>query len=264
MKAIAVCGLFGAGFLSAAQASDLSANSVIRFSQRAGVPMKKVLLVLSLVCSFTATSFAQTFTLSGINAWVGTGANQSALVIDWHDANTPTSLVWGYRWDGSATVTDMMQAIDAADPRLLISLHPLYDAVFSIYYDLTGNGGTPTIGVPFDLGGTENGFAPFPGDHYQEGWYTGFWGLLNGNGNPYNGGSWVEAAAGASSTMLENNSFHAFSMTRDLVNFTIPDAGLPTAVTLVPEPSCTSLLAFVLSGGAAWRLRKHFTNRLGA
>lgn len=217
------------------------------------------MLLAIAICLFAGTSFAQTFNLSAVKAWVGTGSNEAALVIDWHDGNNPTSLVWGYKWDGTASVYDMMQAIDSADTRLLITAHPLFsNAVYSIFYDLTGNGSTPTIGRPYDMGGTENGSALFSGDHYMEGWFTGYWGLLNGYGNPYNGGSWVGSDEGSSTDMLKNNGFYAYSFTRDMTNFSIPAAGVPTAAIIVPEPSCVSLFVLSIGGCAAWRLRRRF------
>jgi len=218
--------------------------------------MKKYFVSLLFVaCTFAITGFAQTFNLSAVNGWVGSGSNEAALVIDWHDGNTPSSLVWGYRWDGTASVSDMVQAIDSADPRLLITDHPLFaNAVYSIFYDLTGNGGTPTMGLPFDMGGMENGSAPFSGDHYKEGWVTGFWGLLNGNGNPYNGGGWEESNEGSSTDMLGNNGFYALSFARDTISFQIAAAGVPVAAFLVPEPACGRLLALCVGCGIAWRL----------
>ena len=223
MKAIAMCGLLLAVFFSAAQASD---------------PI-------------------QTFDLSAVQTWAGSGTNEAVFVIDWHDGNSPTSLAWGYKWDGTATVYDMWQAIDALDTRLTITTHLVYvDSVYSIYYDLNGNGGTFTIGKPVNMGGTENGSASDSGDHYKEGWLTGYWGLLNGSGNPYNGGSWLMSDVGATADTLSNGNYYAFSFSTDTTNYTIPDAGVPTAALVVPEPSLASLIALGLGGGALWRLRR--------
>lgn len=229
MKAIAMCGLLLAVFLSAAQASD---------------PV-------------------QTFDLSAVKTWAGSGSNEAVFIIDWHDGNSPTSLAWGYKWDGTASVYDMLQAVDVLDTKLLITAHPIYsDSVYSIYYDLTGNGGTPTIGRPGDLGGTENGSAPDSGDHYKEGWFTGFWGLLNGSGNPYNGGSWLLSNEGASSDQLTNNGYYAFSFTTDTTNYIVPAAGVPVAALVVPEPSLGSLIALGAGGCAVWRLRRRTSRRV--
>ena len=71
----------------------------------------------ALLC-LAGTASAQMLNFVDIQNWTGTGANQAAMVIDWHDNKGPESLVWGYRWDGAATGLQMLQPIDAADPRL--------------------------------------------------------------------------------------------------------------------------------------------------
>ena len=46
-----------------------------------------------------------------IEFWFGSGANQSALAIDWNGQSTAdNSLVWGYRWDGTAQGVEMLSA----------------------------------------------------------------------------------------------------------------------------------------------------------
>lgn len=45
--------------------------------------------------------------------WVGTGANEVVMAVNWAD----TALAWGYRFDGEKTVNDMMDDIAEADPR---------------------------------------------------------------------------------------------------------------------------------------------------
>lgn len=86
-----------------------------------------------------AIAHAQTFTLSDIQNWVGTGANQAALVVAWNDGKTPDSLVFGYRWsaaDADPTVFGMMQAIDAANPRFSFTAHPSFSAARSSLYSM--------------------------------------------------------------------------------------------------------------------------------
>ena len=58
-----------------------------------------------------------TIATSDILYWVGTGSNQAILAVNWAD----TALAWGYRWNGTATVADMMDAIAADDPRFSYS-----------------------------------------------------------------------------------------------------------------------------------------------
>jgi hypothetical protein len=134
---------------------------------------------------FTAVASAQTFDFSNIQNWVGSGPNQAAFVVAWWDGKSPDPMVWGYRWTGTApTMLTMMQAISTAVPQLSFTANPEFSqqsdyAVYSIFYDLTGLGGKPTVGLPANLGGKENGFPPNSGDHYREGWVkNGFWGEL--------------------------------------------------------------------------------------
>jgi len=102
---------------------------------------KTLLLSLLLVGGELAHPSSSTpITFDSIKFWAGSGANRAAMVIQWNDAGTPTSLLWGYRWDGVATGIDMVQAIagsatsredgqsvflkvaTGADPRLALSL----------------------------------------------------------------------------------------------------------------------------------------------
>lgn len=54
-----------------------------------------------------------TIAASDILYWVGEGSNQAVLAINWPD----TALAWGYRFNGTATVQDMIDDIADADPR---------------------------------------------------------------------------------------------------------------------------------------------------
>ncbi|MBR1549181.1 MAG: choice-of-anchor J domain-containing protein [Bacteroidales bacterium] len=61
----------------------------------------------------TETPVEATIAASDILYWVGEGSNEAVMAVNWAD----TALAWGYRYNGIATVTDMMDAIAAADPR---------------------------------------------------------------------------------------------------------------------------------------------------
>ena len=53
-----------------------------------------------------------------IEYWVGTGGNKAILIVNYCDKNK--ALAWGYKWDGTKTVAQMLAAIDSADNRLTI------------------------------------------------------------------------------------------------------------------------------------------------
>lgn len=53
-----------------------------------------------------------------IKYWVGTGSKSAVLAVNWAD----TALAWGYRFDGNATVGDMMNAIAEADKRFSVEI----------------------------------------------------------------------------------------------------------------------------------------------
>lgn len=58
---------------------------------------------------------------SDVNFWVGSGANEVVAVFYWCQ-DTPIGLAYGYRWDGTKTIGDMLTEIDNADTRFSISI----------------------------------------------------------------------------------------------------------------------------------------------
>lgn len=56
---------------------------------------------------------------SAIEYWVGEGSNEVVLAINWAD----TVLAWGYRFNGTKTVNNMMDDIAAADPRFSYTMN---------------------------------------------------------------------------------------------------------------------------------------------
>ncbi len=64
------------------------------------------------------TPVEATIAANDILYWVGEGSNQAVLAVNWAD----TALAWGYRYEGSKTVSDMLNDIAAADPRFSIQL----------------------------------------------------------------------------------------------------------------------------------------------
>lgn len=94
-----------------------------------------------------------TIDFSDILFWVGEGSNEAVMAVNWAD----TALAWGYRWDGTATVGDMMNHIAAADPRFSFTGTGM---ISDINYIDTAAGMTTPLGItPGSYwGSTNNGF----------------------------------------------------------------------------------------------------------
>ncbi len=196
--------------------------------------------VVALVPSQSAASF------DDIAFWAGTGAHRAALVIDWQDAQAPPSLLWGFRWDGTATGLDMLTAVIQADPRLFGHLGQFGwgTAVFGLGYDLNANG-VFAVAPPlaFDSGGLAVDTNPDDaraavddGDHWREGWNTGFWAYyLKGS----SGEAWESAMTGAADRVLSDGAWDGYSFAAGFVS-AAPGEPMPAAV---PEPGTLALLA---------------------
>ncbi len=81
-----------------------------------------------------------TIAFSDILFWIGEGSNEAVMAVNWAD----TALAWGYRWNGDATVADMMAHIAAADPRFSFTGTGM---VSDINYIDTAAGMTTPLGI---------------------------------------------------------------------------------------------------------------------
>lgn len=83
--------------------------------------------------------------MNDIQIWTGSGSNHAALVIEWSvpqslsNSTVPVpvadkTLVWGYNFNGTATGTQMLNAILATDPKLYV----LEDNSFGTFVDAIG------------------------------------------------------------------------------------------------------------------------------
>ena len=96
----------------------------------------------------------QAISLDNIQLWAGAGTNRAALVVEWNSpeifnhTTVPApvankTMVWGYRFNGVATGTQMLHAILAADPKLyaMVNEDPTNGTVVdAMGYHLCGNG----------------------------------------------------------------------------------------------------------------------------
>ncbi|MGD9506378.1 MAG: hypothetical protein AB7W37_15830 [Syntrophobacteraceae bacterium] len=220
-----------------------------------------LLACLALVAGLTPIAEASpysNFDFDDITYWVGSGGNQAALVIEWNDGKEPQTIVWGYRWDGTATGADMLAAISGsgyatggpfsgnmtgADSRLYTQLEwwSGYDAytVYAFGYDVDGDG----FGWQEDA--DESGGPADPDDHGYEGWYTGYWSYWVSD----DGSEWAYSGWGISARELSDGSWDGWSYS-DFASYGSGSApGTPvSAQAPVPIPGAIWLLGSGLVG----------------
>ncbi len=191
-----------------------------------------------------------------IQYWAGNGTNRAALVIDWKDGQASESLLWGFRWNGTATGLDMLEAVATADSRLFAHLgqYSWGPAVLGIGYDLNSSGAfavNPALafntgGVYLDAGGAEENDARVPGDaadHYAEGWTAAYWAYyLKGSSTA----SWTSASTGASGRTLADGVWDGYSFA---ANFNAVAPAEPAAA--LPSPYAFEIAASQGPLGAA-------------
>lgn len=159
-----------------------------------------------------------------IQFWVGTGSNSAAVAIDWDKNSTATpALVWGFRWDGTATGQTMLNAIVAADPRLFVKSEghgSLGSAIYGLGYDdgdgefaLDDDTVFDELGFAASDGPADLGAAIDPDDFYREGWFLGYWHYGLSVGNPYGGGSWKASQTGMTGRTLSDGDWDSWVYT---------------------------------------------------
>ncbi len=82
-----------------------------------------MILAMAAVCLLTSAAHATPYDFNGnwvdVETWVGTGSNETILVVDWNhmdndEATASESHAFGYRWDGTAYESDMLAAFHDA------------------------------------------------------------------------------------------------------------------------------------------------------
>lgn len=121
------------------------------------------------------------FSFDDVQFWAGEGENRALLVVDWHLDEEGVGMVWGYKWNGTATGYDMITAIAKADPRFLVlvqltNLGYTIDGIgyaasrqdIQLAYDLDGARTNPNISFKFDAPNTMMGQTKVPTDPQGE------------------------------------------------------------------------------------------------
>jgi len=191
--------------------------------------MKPTLLTLS-VLALSTTTLGVSF--EDITLWIGSGSNRAAFVVDFNDGQTPTSYLWGYRWEGVATGEDMLRAIDVADSHLLLEL----DFFGSFGYSLNTARYIPT------LGGYQHEQA-FSETTEQ---YWSLWTTVNGSDD------WNFAQSGMSQRTLTDGDVDGWAFSNPGYSAVAPTS----PVAAVPEPMSLSTMTLGFSALVLRRRRK--------
>ena len=237
--------------------------------------MKIVAVVALASASMLASASAQDL-FSTIQNWTGSGANEAGLVIDWYNGTTSEALMWGYRWNGSATGEQMFDAIVAADPRLFAEESDFYTGfgtiVFGIGYAATGdepiqlspplsfNSQNLAFADSYDAE-NDNRTAVNAGDLWSEGWDDAYWALYTSTDTrlSVDESDWDFGDSGITDTTLANGDFlgYIYAPGFDSPN---PSDFVPAAP--VPEPTAWALLGLGVlcfgSAGRKWSAYKNF------
>lgn len=209
-----------------------------------------------------------------IRFWAGSGTNRAALVLQWNDGDSPTSLAWGFRWNGQATGLQMLTAIAGstlvreagggdtvetsagADPRLSLVLerYGFGDAVYSLVFD---DAGTVRTAADWSAGYWQYSLHGGTFEYSTYDWQTqSFEGpfLYDVSGTPtYGTVTWTEAQIGASDRQLVDGAWDAWSFAPGFVGAPVvqpSSVGLPVpAVAMVfqnglPVVQCATVPGF--------------------
>ncbi len=207
--------------------------------------MERKLWVLVVLCAAAPVTAAPYYfqSASGQNAWIevdawaGSGANETILVVDWNFMGGPyhtESHAFGYRWDGTAYESDMLDAFHNAGVFTVTSAYGGAFLVNIAYFD--GNDSHLHIEPgSWNLGSTDNPYAR--------------WGPMNSNWTKL--GDWDANQAGYNQKLLQNGHLEGINAILWFGSYppgtSIDDYPLNVPFA-IPEPTAVLLLAAGLPG----------------
>ncbi|MBN2347513.1 MAG: hypothetical protein JXJ22_01670, partial [Bacteroidales bacterium] len=115
--------------------------------------------LISLYCINAISSEIDTisFPSNHINYWSGSGNSEVFMVVDFNNDSLPESFIWGYRFNDSIKVNELIKAIDSVDQRLEVIYNGIY--ISDIIYDYKNN----ATDIYSAVGGSPDYFNMFVG-----------------------------------------------------------------------------------------------------
>ncbi len=206
----------------------------------------KTLLSILVVMTFACASYATPYyfeSASGVtawievDAWVGSGENETILTVDWNVMGGPyqtESHAFGFRWDGTAYESDMLDALHNAG---VFTVTAGYGGAF--LYDIVYNDGVDQH-THADEEGSWN-LASTDNPNAQWGAMSNDWTKL---------GDWDANMAGYNEELLQDGHLEGINA---IQWFSGDPNAYPLDVPFVPEPATMAMLAV---GGVGVLMRR--------
>lgn len=229
-------------------------------------PLAAATIAVALACQARA-EFVTVDNFSDLALRAGAGENEAGFVLQFSSSQAPTSVAWGYRWSGVATMQEMMDAIAGTTTVTGGSSPPPgLDGRLSVaaqYFSFGGSGGVFVNSIAYD----QDGLPPpwiqatrqITDDYFQSGTYPVLYTRANAGGlwlgeGESGGMTFAYSLVGASDITLTPGGWYGFvqSSGAEAFSFTQP-------VAAVPEPGTWALAAGAVAVAAAarsWRRRR--------
>jgi hypothetical protein len=181
-----------------------------------------------------------------IQFWTGSGTNRAAFILHFGDGQSPASVAWGYRWNGTNSVAAMVLAlagqttgsnvpapIAGSDGRL--ALAAVYYAFFGDYLVDSFTFAQSTLPPPW----TQT-TRILKDTYFEDELYPGLF-VLPGAGGLWTGQNFNPAAVGMATLRMTNGGWYAFAKTAtsDVPLALNQPVAVPAIATPLPIPDVT-------------------------